>query len=84
MRIENAEWKPSGRRGVLSKSTEAMYALKVGDVKRIVHDDVACKTISGHGQCTLAQVVKRLRNKKGWKLDYYHEKRGILIVRRTK
>ena len=84
MRVENAKWEPLSKRGIISDSVRELYKLRVGDVKRIVHDDVACSIARVGHVCTVAQAIGRLRRKRGWGLDYYHEKRGILIVRRTK
>jgi len=79
MEVEEAEWQRPPRRGP-SKSLEALQAMKVGDVKRIIHNDVCCRQ-GDHPSCTLLQGMVRLR-KKGWKLESYHEKPGVLVVRR--
>ena len=79
MKAENTKWQPKGqRRGrMASKSALAIRALLIGDVKRIIHDDVMCK----HSACSLPQEIRRLR-KQGWNLEYYHEKVGVLVIRR--
>ena len=88
MKVEDAVLVPHGKRGSPKESTVVLRALKVGDVKRIEHPDVACATVLygtriGQGSCSLAQEISRLR-KKGWELDYYHEQQYVLVVRRVK
>jgi len=86
-KVENAEWEPQaamrgGRR--LSESVAAVRALKVGECKRIFHDDVRCTVGEKIGQgCAISQAVSRLRDK-GWKFDSYHEKQYVLVIRRLK
>jgi len=84
MRVEDTEWQPLSRRGIISDSVRELHKLRVGDVKRIVHDDVACGIVKVGHTCTLAQAIVRLRRKRGWELDYYHEGKGVLVVRRIK
>lgn len=91
MRVESAEWNPPGHRGSYpSASTLEVRNLKAGDIKRIVHDDIVCNiTCSNsdgrkHNTCCLAQEIGRLRHKHGWCLEYYHEDRCVLVIKRTK
>lgn len=81
MKVEDAKWEPPynyehhGRTG--SKSTQAAHHLKVGDVKRIFHDDLCCTVKT----CSLSQVFIRLR-RKGKTFLYYHEAPHVLVVKR--
>lgn len=87
MKVEDAEWKPlmgRGRRPM--ESTKALRTLQVGDVKRVIHDDVVCNICLPNTPspgCTLSQEIKRLRET-GWELDYYHEQAHVLVIRRLK
>ena len=88
MRVEDAVWEPwrkPSRGSKPSESTLALRALQVGDVKRIVHDDVACnpRREGRDGHCSLSDSICRLR-KQGWEIEYYHEAPHIMVVRRTK
>lgn len=86
MSTENVEWKPiigSGGR-IPSESSKSLRNLKIGDIKRITHDDVSCNIRSKgpYGpHCSLGQEIGRLR-KLGWHLEYYHEKAHVLVIRR--
>ena len=82
MKVEDAKWNPANHGSRVSRSVLALRALEVGDVKRLVHNDVHCVTKNGHSSCTLAQEIHRLRPKLNWKLDYYHESLGVLIIKR--
>ena len=80
--VRNAVWRPlnGGRRGRgLSQSVVAVRNLKVGECKRINHDDLKCGTVSTN--CSLRNEINRLR-RSGWELEYYHEQQGVLVVRR--
>lgn len=84
MKIENTEWKPPatkrhGRKA--SESCEALKSLKVGDIKRLEHTDISCKYPLK--SCSLTSTIRRLRNN-GMVLEYYHEAKNILVVRRLK
>ena len=88
MRVEDATWEPlrkPSRGSKPSESTLALRALQVGDVKRIVHDDVACNSRreGGDGNCGLRDPIRQLRLQ-GWEIEYYHEAPQVLVVRRTK
>jgi hypothetical protein len=83
VKVEDAEWNmPKGRGGRMSDSTRALRDLKVGECKRITHDDVGCLTANGHRNCSLAIEIKRLRAS-GWTIEYYHECDKVMVVRRT-
>tara|TARA_R100000049_G_C1923658_1_gene68446 strand:+ start:615 stop:974 length:360 start_codon:yes stop_codon:yes gene_type:complete len=86
----NAVWRPlsGGRRGRgLSQSVIAVRNLKVGECKRIKHDDLKCGKVSTkNGEttsscCSLRNEINKLR-RGGWDLEYYHEQQGVLVVRR--
>jgi len=88
--VRNAVWRPlnGGRRGRgLSQSVVAVRNLKVGECKRINHDDLKCGRVNGrNGQskyscCSLRNEINRLR-RGGFDLEYYHEQQGVLVVRR--
>jgi hypothetical protein len=89
MKVENAIWKeakykPPCRKGLPeSKSVKALKAMKVGDVKRIFHGDVACKKCGE--QCTLTSTISRLRTTSRGRTiyKYYHEDTGIIVVKRV-
>ena len=88
MRVEDAVWEPlrkPSRGNNPSESTLAVRTLQVGDVKRIVHDDVVCERAreGRGGRCSLSAAICRLR-KQGWEIEYYHEAPHIMVVRRTK
>ena len=79
MKVEETEWDPVIHHGrPASSSVAALRELRLNECKRIVHDDVSCAIRS----CTLAGEMGRLKKKYGWKLEYYHEERGTLVVRR--
>jgi hypothetical protein len=81
MIIEDAIWNPPNKERLrgrpLTDGTMALRNLKVGDVKRIEHYDVLCTGTN----CSLGYQVSRMR-KQGWKLEYYHEKHHVMVVRR--
>lgn len=54
-------------------------------MKETALDDVACTVFKGiqHPTCSLSQEIYRLR-KGGWKIDFYHEKQYVLVVKRSK
>lgn len=86
MKIENAVWAPkrAGTGRNPSPSTTAVRALKVGDVKRITHEELHCKLEHYKANCSLGTAIINLRHQLGWELEYYHEAEHILVVRRTK
>ena len=84
-RMEDAEWNPPVPK-LGSESTFLLRSLKVGEVKRIVHDDLKC-ILSPTGNvksCSLLDRIKHLRDRKWWGIEYYHEAPHILVVRRLK
>lgn len=91
MKIENAHWNPCTYRTpgkTPSDSTKAIRALSVGDIKRIHHDDIKCTVCDSNKvhhrpQCSLSRAIITQR-KKGWKLEYYHERPQVMVVRRIK
>jgi|6_EtaG_2_1085325.scaffolds.fasta_scaffold09553_5 hypothetical protein len=89
--VKDAVWnseKFHGRGSLPSQSVLALRNLKVGDCKRIKHEDVQClrqqQTTNGKKKtyCSLTTEINQLRRKQNWLLDYYHENRAILVIRR--
>jgi len=89
MKVKNAHWEPEKfkqRGNHPSASTTAIENLEVGDIKRIVHDDLQCNYCTKEKNihhCSLVHKIHIMR-KLGWQLEYYHEKQYVLVVRRTK
>lgn len=80
--VENAKWEKKENSGgrKLSESVNALRQLQVGEVKRIIHDDIKCDRT-----CSLGAAICRLNNSRGgWELEYYHEAKHVLVVRRLK
>jgi len=83
LKVENAKWNPPAGKGHRpSRSVIALRSLAVGDVKRLSHHDVSCKSIKGHLNCSLTQEIRRLRRRSNWEIQYYHEKPWVLVIRR--
>jgi hypothetical protein len=90
MKVENAIWKeakykPPCRKGLPeSKSVKALKAMKVGDVKRIFHGDVACNNCGLN--CTLVSTISRLRINSRGRIAYkqYHEDTAVMVVKRIR
>jgi len=88
MRIEPAEWSPGatghshGR--LASESLGAVRNMRIGEVIRLYHDDLKCLRDPNKGNryaCSLPAMIVVLR-KQGYKLEYYHEKPQVAIIRR--
>lgn len=88
---EDTPWNPSFQqlggtrgRGRSSRSSELLYELEVGDVKRVFHLDTSCKkSKTGSYHCGLSSARDRLK-KKGVEFSIYHEAEHIAIVARNK
>ena len=84
MKIEDTEWKPPPRHKRKYPFKEVLENLKVGDIKRVFHEEATCKMKKSKSYCSLSKIICRLRREKEWKLEYYHEKEHVLVVRRIK
>lgn len=91
MKIENTHWNPgtySTPGKTPSDSTKAVRKLVVGDIKRIYHDDIKCTVcnsnrLEDYAQCSLSRSIS-MQRKKGWRLEYYHERPNVMVIRRIK
>lgn len=91
-KIESYEWNPPKliHAGV-SKSTQAIRGLKIGETKRIMHGDLMCKMkfyntkgkVVHSRACSLQTEITKMR-KQGFELEHYHEADHILVIRRIK
>lgn len=92
-KIEDATFDPplvlsDGRGSRPSGSFTLLRSMKVGEVKRIVHEDLLCRVDShpNHSNtysCSLISCINRQHRLKSWSTDQYHEAQHILIVRRN-
>lgn len=79
--VESTTWKPRKNSRNASPCTQAIKDLQVGEVKRIVHDDMTCRPYKGGLICSLIHHVTVAR-RRGWTVEYYHEKPYVMVVRR--
>jgi len=83
----NAKWNPPFNRinPLTSKTRMSVIDMKIGDVKRILHDDLVCVMKHGRNKqlnCSLIGIISAISKKYQRKFEYYHEKEHIAIVRR--
>ena len=82
--MEDAEFSSTRGRGHSSISSQLLLELKVGDVKRLYHEDVFCHHTPNHYYyCGLARTRDKLR-KQGCIFNIYHEKEHVAVVARIK
>ena len=93
-KVEEYEWNPvkfARHVGVgRSKSSQTIIDMKVGEIKKITHPDVICKTRhyttnnkkQSRRSCSLLSVITKLRKEKHWQIEQYHEADHIIVVRR--
>ena len=88
MKIENARWNENKyianrpKRKQMSKSVKALMSMKVDQVKRIIHDDVACHEC-GKISCTLVSTISRLKRRRII-FQHYHEDTSVMFVKRVR
>ena len=79
---ENTEWKPPPKNQwhrTKSNSTLVLYSMKVGEVKRIYHDDLSCKhNVNGGWACSLVMAACKLKQ------EGFLFKDHVLVARRIK
>lgn len=84
--VQSVEWNPTCSRS--RPSTRVLLDLKVGEVKKIIHDDMTCRRVPDRNsttyQCSLKGAMDRIRKATGRLFEYYHEKEEVLVVRRIK
>lgn len=88
-KITDAEWMPTRNNGRSSESYLLLFSLEVGDCKRIDHPDVACRRVTYKDgsmglTCSLKGSIARYQKKTGKLFETYHEKPGVLVIRRVK
>lgn len=84
-KMESAEWNCPDRvyKGKeMSQSAKFLRNIKLGEVKRIVHDDLACHGKSS--KCSLSNAIFTLEKASGCKFEHYHEAAHVAVVRRIK
>ncbi|KKN73846.1 hypothetical protein LCGC14_0396480 [marine sediment metagenome] len=74
-------------RGNYSKSAQLLLELKVGDVKRIYHEDVYCHHNLIKGKAYKAYICglhskREVLKKQGITFNIYHEKEHVAVVAR--
>ena len=85
--VEATDWtptrfvKPAGL--AASKSVQALRSIKPGETVRLVHPDINCHVNPAirTRACSLLAELSQLR-KKGWKVEQYHEKDHVAVIRR--
>jgi len=80
------EWNPDNASGKqkISGSLAMLLAMEPGQIRKIIHRDVACDVgCGGDGHCTLASKVSYLRRQK-WDIEYYHEEQYVAVFKRVK
>lgn len=81
---ELAEWNPpmrKTRRGNRDSSSSLLGQVKVGEVRRIYHDDCKCLHSSDGWRCSLLAKISAFRSV-GIYLEHYHEAEHVIVVRR--
>lgn len=82
--IEDTVWKPNKRQIRYRVSIALLQSVKIGETKRIIHDDVFCNycTATKNKSCSLLTELYRLRYKEGWLIESYHESDHVIVVNR--
>jgi hypothetical protein len=87
--IENAKWQPPNKILLrFSVSRDNLRKMKVGECKRITHDDLKCylqKHKTNSYVCSLSSMISLEGSRKPARVyEHYHEKAHVAIVKRIR
>jgi len=85
--IEDATWEykfgDNRGRGHISLSRQLLESIEIGEIKRIIHNDIHCRhKRKGGGYSCGILVARGILKKKGYCFRIYHEAEHVCIVAR--